>query len=132
MPVLFPDAVATVLTALTDATGETGHAKIPTGRTLADTFLLVRRVGGTHHDRVVDDASLTIEAWAPTDTEAHDLCQMARAYLHDLVGTVVDGVRIYQVSEFAGPAWLPDPDSEHPRYTMTAQVQTRGVELSGS
>lgn len=128
--VLFPNATTLVLSALGDLAAT--HSRIPTGRTLEDTFLLVRRLGGSQHDVVVDDATLAVEAWAPTDIAAHDLIQEARAVVHSLVGTQLDGVAVYRVQEFAGPASLPDPDSDHPRYTLTISVSLRGSDLPGS
>lgn len=126
-PVLFPDAASLVLNAIGDEMGVDKHDTPPAGRDGTETFLLVRRVGGPLRDVVVDDATLTLEAWAPTRDEAHDLLQEARAHLHALAGTQVDGEMIYRVDEFAGPAYLPDADSSHPRWTLTAVVSVRGT-----
>lgn len=132
LPILFPDAASLVLNAVGDEMGVDKYDIPPTGRTGTETFLLVRRVGGPSRDVVVDDATLTIEAWAPTRDAAHDLLQEARAHLHALEGTQVDGEMVYRVDEFAGPAWLPDPDSSHPRWTLTASVSVRGSTIPGS
>jgi hypothetical protein len=130
--ITFPDATAVVLSAM-EVLDVATRDRVPTDRDLlndllaeVNTFVLCRRVGGPSRDRVVDDASVTLEAWAPTPEVAHDLLQDARAVLHSLPGTVVDGVPVYQVQEFAGPAFLADPISDHPRYTLTASVSLRG------
>lgn len=123
--ITFPDATAVVLSAMSTLSVDT-YSRVPTSRTATDSFLVCRRVGGPSRSMVVDDATVTLEAWAPTDPEAHDLLQDARAILHSLVGTKVDGVAVYRVQEFAGPAFLPDPESDHPRCTLTASVSLRG------
>ena len=99
-------------------------AKLPEPR---GTFVLIREVGGTWVWPFVDDVTLTVEVWAPTHALAHDLIQDVRARLWSLrrPGTVVAGVPIYHVEEFARPAWLPDPESDEPRYTMTLSVRHR-------
>lgn len=130
--ITFPDAEATILAGIALVLSDVDVVDtVPTSRTLDDTFLLCRRVGGPSRSVVVDDASVTLEGWAPSREQAHDLLQNARAALHALVGTTVDGVPVYRVQEFAGPAYLPDPDSNHPRYTLTASVSLRGA-VSGS
>lgn len=128
-PILFPDVASLVLNAVGDAMSVDKYDTPPADRDGTETFLLARRVGGPSRDVVVDDATITLEAWGPTRDVAHDLLQEARALLHALAGTTVDGVPIYRVDEFAGPAWLPDPDSSHPRWTLTAVVSARGVTL---
>ena len=35
---------------------------------------------------------------------------------------------VYRVTEFAGPAYLPDPDSTHDRLTFTVAVALRGAD----
>lgn len=130
--VVFPDAAAVVLSAIGDQLVVDTVGTVPTDRTLDSTFVYCRRVGGPQRDTVVDDASLSLEAWAPSPAAAHDLLQDARAVLHSLTGTVVHGVPVYRVQEFAGPAYLPDPESGHPRYVMTAAVSLRGSPLEGS
>jgi hypothetical protein len=129
--IIFPDTAALVLSALGDAMSVDTYGTPPTDRDGSETFLVCRRVGGPSRDVVVDDASVALEAWAPTPAAAHDLLQEARGVLHSLAHTVVDGVPIYRVQEFAGPAFLPDPESSHPRYTLTASVSVRGA-VTGS
>jgi hypothetical protein len=55
------------------------------------------------------------------------MAQLARAVLHDLLGTVVDGVLVCKVDEFSGPVNLPDPLSDQPRYTQTFSVALRAT-----
>ena len=123
--IVFPDATLVAITKLRAALTPTPvHARIPTTRPAA--FVLVQRVGGVRRNLVVDDALLTVEAWAATGAAAHDLAQAARAHLHAMVGDVIAGVAVYRVDEAAGPQWLPDPESLQARYTFTTTVAVRG------
>lgn len=133
--VILPDVVALVIGHLNDtlpARGYTADAlpRIPTERPAQ--FVLVRRVGGVRRSIVSDAATLTIEAWAANDETAHDIAQQCRALIRDMRGTVVDGVPVYSVQEVAGPALLPDPESDAPRYTQTVEVHARGAAPTGS
>ena len=128
--VVFPDAAAAVTSRLGDELDiETDH-KVPNPR--PDEFIVVRRVGGPRRDLVTDEATLTIEAWAQTEEAAHDLAQLARAHVHAMAGTTEGDARVYRVGEFAGPASLPDPESDQPRYTLTVTVAVRGATPVGS
>lgn len=123
--VVFPDAVAIACTYLTDElAGTAATSRVPFTR--PDEFVTVRRVGGVRRNLVVDEATLAVEAWAATDEDAHDLAQRCRALLHALPGQSVNGSFVYRVDEVGGPASLPDPDSDQPRYTFTAALAARG------
>lgn len=130
--VVFPDTASLVLNAIGDELGVDKYDTPPTNRDGTETFLVAQRFGGPSRVHVVDDASIVLEAWAPTRDGAHDLIQEARAQLHALQGTQVDGVQIYRVTEFAGPAWDPDPTSSHPRWTLRSQVSVRGSVIQSS
>lgn len=96
-------------------------------------FVIVARTGGPRRDVVVDDAQITVDSWAATDADAHDLSQMCRALMFALAGRVVDGTKIYVLSEFAGPALLADIVSDQPRYRASYQVPARcAVQTTGS
>jgi hypothetical protein len=128
--IVFPDAVAVTVSYLRESledVGELAHvgSRVPDPRPAR--FVTVQRTGGPVHSLVVDGAQLTLEAWASSEEDAHDLAQLVRAFLHRMGGELVDGVAVYGVHEFAGPGLLPDPVSEQPRYTFTAQVNMRGT-----
>lgn len=128
--VVFPDAAAAVTGRLADLLDVPTDVRVPNPR--PEEFILVRRVGGTRRDIVTDEATITIEAWAQDEAAAHDLAQLARAYVHAMAGSAEGDVRVYRVGEFAGPASLPDPDSAQSRYTLTVTVAVRGVTPVGS
>lgn len=129
--VVFPDACKAIADAIRSELELEGElvpvgTKVPNPR--PPSFVLVRRTGGVRRNVVVDEAQITVEAWAATEEAAHDLSQLARGLVHRLAGTYVDGVTVYRVAEFAGPALLPDPLSDQPRYSFTMLVGLRGVE----
>lgn len=126
-PVLFPDTTATVIDWLDIHMDVPVGSKVPNPR--PDAFITVRRVGGPRRNLVTDEATLTVEAWGQTDEEAHDLLQDARGLIHVMPGETTN---IKRVTEFAGPAELPDPLSNQPRYTLTLSVAERGFTRTGS
>jgi len=125
--VVFPDAVAAVigylsaeLTARSNAAPV--YSRVPTTRPA--TFVRVIRTGGPRRNLVVDDAQITVEAWATTDQAAHDLAQLCRGILLAAPG---DAALVRDVQELGGPALQPDPDSETPRYVFSHVVSLRGA-----
>lgn len=90
-------------------------------------FVTISRTGGTKQSQVTEVSQLTIDAWGDSKEDAQDLAQVARQAVHDLRGREVGGVTFHRVSEFGGPAWLPDPDSTQPRFTFTVQVLVRAL-----
>ena len=52
-------------------------AKVPDGP--RGKFVLVRRVGGPFEWPVKDQPMVTVEAWAPTHAQAHDLCRKVQS-----------------------------------------------------
>jgi hypothetical protein len=124
--IVFPDAVGVVVEFLSDEVGGHVGSVVPPERPTQ--FIVVQRVGGVRRNLVTDAATLTVECWAEPEhpENAHDLAQYARAVLHTMPGQVIDGVTVYKVDEIAGPAYLPDPASDQPRYSFTVSVTVRG------
>lgn len=127
--VTFPDAEQVVLDHLDEQMGVDVGSHVPTPRPTP--FVLVRRLGGTRLNEAADNAMLGVEAWGETAPTAADLIQEARALIHAMRGGVHSGVAVYRVTEIGGPAQLPDPLSDQPRYVLTVQVAMRGTS-SGS
>lgn len=130
--VLFPDITDRVVAEIQSRLAERGDT-VPV-RTLVPNprparFVTVRRIGGARLNLVADNPTITIEAWGTDEADAHDLCQLARTFVYAMRGTVHDGVGIYRIGEFGGPANLPDPLSDQPRYSCTMTVACRGAEL---
>lgn len=123
--VAFPDATLTAITVIDAATAVPVRGNVPNPRPTS--FVTVRRTGGPRQNLVMDEATLAVECWAATDQAAHDLAQVARTALHAAQGTRTGGVTIGRVVEVSGPGLLPDPVSDHSRYTQTFTVATRGT-----
>lgn len=101
------------------------YRKLPS--TLPARFAKVTRVGGVRlPNGVYDNAIILVEAWAPTENEASDLCQWIRARIEDLSFRQVDGYQVSRVDELGGPQETIDRDTKIPRYTYTTQVPVRG------
>jgi hypothetical protein len=129
-PILFPDAIEIVCDYLDQFFAEPVRSKIPNPR--PDAFITVTRTGGPRRNLVTDEPQVTVESWAQSDEEAQDIAQIARAYLGAMVGEVVNGAAVYRVDELSGPANLPDPLSEQPRYSQSFAIAIRGEVLTGS
>lgn len=128
--VIFPDAEHVVLDFLHDELGDVDVGNfVPKPR--PERFVLVRRLGGPRMNEVADNAMLGIEAWGENLGDAQDLIQWCRALIHSMSGQIVAGVTVYRVTEIGGPAQLPDPLSDQPRYVFTVQVAMRGA-VTGS
>lgn len=130
--ILFPDAVATTIDYLTDVLPDYGETcpvvkNVPTDRPAR--FVQVFRTGGPRHNLVVDGAQLTVECWADTDAEAADLAALVRGALFAIRSEIVGTVTFYKVDELAGPADLPDPESNQARMTWSVIVYVRGTDL---
>lgn len=124
--ITFPDAVALVIGHLSDDPDITVpvHKRIPNPRPAS--FVTVQRVGGVA-DLVTDDAQVMIGCWGDDDVTAADLAIVVRGSLGTMRGEVVDGAQVYRVTELAGPADIPDPDSDQYRMRWTITVQVRGA-----
>lgn len=125
----FPDPVVIVLRFLVQQLLNLGHpvpmgTKIPNPR--PPEFVLVRRVGGSRQNFVVDAARLAIEAWSTTPGDAADLAEQCRALVLSMQGTVQSSIPIYQVIDVGGPGDLPDPLSDQPRYSFAVEMHIRG------
>jgi hypothetical protein len=131
-PILFPDVEALLvdhLTARYAALGESAsvHTAVPNPR--PERFTLVPRLGGVARNVVVDTPTIGVECWAATEAQALALCQLTRAIIRAMPGTVVGGVMFYSVGELAGPTKLRDPASDQARYIYTPTLTCRGTAI---
>ncbi len=121
-----PDVVRSVVAYLNAALTPPVSSKTPSDR--PTTFVTVRRTGGVMATRVSDGAQLTIECWAGSDISAFSLATEVRTLLQLMAdGTNRDGVVVYRVVEFSGPAYQPDTASQQDRVRWTVQVHARDV-----
>jgi hypothetical protein len=123
---LFGDAPALIRTVLLARLRERFNVPIPVStRRPADLppeFIRIILVGGTRPNTITVSRTFAIEAWATTSGRAVELVEATYAIIHSLENSIVDGVQIGTVGDFALPADLPDPETEHSRFTFTTQI----------
>lgn len=129
--IVFPDAVAVLVAGLNARLPELGYTgTVAYGRTPdprpSKPWLLVLRIGGPRQGLVIDNALLSVEAWAATEPLSAKLANDARAVIKALEGTVVAGATVYRAQDITGPALLPHPDTPQQRHTFTVQASLRG------
>lgn len=98
------------------------------GWTAGQQRLVIARLGGVPSlPYRIDNPRLDIGAWAETKAAAHDLAQLARSVLHDLPnGDHTDlGAVVAHVRDEVGLQWLPDPDTNTPRYIFVLSLTVR-------
>jgi len=66
---------------------------------------------------------VTIEGWAENKDDAWEATVLAVASLErDLDGALVEGGVVSAVDQESGATWVPDPESNLPRYLVTVRV----------
>lgn len=120
-----PDTEALVIWFLSDAliAGGRVYGSFPEAPTYP--LAVVQRVGGNPEPRWLDKADLQVDVWAATRAEARDSAANAFASLMTMEGAIdtgtVQGV-VTGVLPGSGLRWLPDEDTEQPRYTFSVLV----------
>lgn len=82
---------------------------------------------GNNRNRPLDAATLVLDCWAATETGAADLARLVAGLVEAMPGETVAGHYVYHAELVGGPVNLPDPDSDNPRYSVTARLWLRGV-----
>lgn len=121
------DDILTTLIAWLDGELPPGPAvhvceKIPKDR--PDLMVRLTRTGGARTTRVSESPQVSIDVWAPTITQSHDLAQDVYSILWDAPGNTSQ--LIYKVAQVGGVAESPDPLSSSPRHVFTLSFHTRG------
>lgn len=92
-------------------------------------FIRIQRTGGPRQGLVVDGAQVTVECWDTDAPAASATASIVRAVLSSARNeTTPSGDLIYGVTEFVGPALLPDLSGQS-RYSWTVQIRLRGTAL---
>jgi hypothetical protein len=87
-------------------------------------MVLLRRLGGTRRNAVVDGARIDVQVWAPDDPRASELAETARYHLARICEYVPE-VRVS--AEETGPTLIPDAPADVPRALMTVVLSVRGA-----
>ncbi|WP_146067345.1 hypothetical protein [Arthrobacter sp. SX1312] len=85
-------------------------------------FIRILLVGGNRKNKITVSRTFVIEAWAGSSARAVELVEATYSIIHSLENSVVDGVQFGAIGDFALPADLPDPDTEHSRFTFTTEI----------
>lgn len=118
----FPDTDAMVLSFLTPRVSVPVHVTVPADRPVS--FIRAWRNGGSAASRVLDNATVTVEAWSGSSVEAATLAEDVRGLFHHSY-TAMPLVR--GVEEISGPYSIPDPESGSPRYRFSVRLRVRAA-----
>lgn len=94
-------------------------------------FVRVLKVGGDAPTVVTRRPTVTVETYAPLESQAFELAKIAGALILDLPNRApLDGLQVYEATQAGGIANLPDPRvPDRARYTQTLTVHIRGQVL---
>lgn len=104
--------------------------KVPADR--KGRFVTVSRAGGRRPNKFEDAALLIVQAWdhdpVMGESRAEKTANLCISILEAAAGTTVAGARIWGLSDATSPAWLPDPDSNTPRFQFTGVLTVKTTE----
>lgn len=90
-------------------------------------LVMLESAGGGDLSVAHDNQLLIVDSWGASNGQAYDLAQDVRAYLSALSNyRSPTGQLIYAASPSGGVVWMPDPDSDSPRYRQIFRFVTRG------
>lgn len=120
--VIFPDTRALCIGYLNSLLDVPVRSEVPGSRPPA--FVRILTAGGAGMvNPALDDVALTVEAWADSDGEAHDLAQRCRAHLRN--ASTWGDTGVYGYNEWGTAVSLPD-ESRQSRFTFTFSIRVRG------
>lgn len=123
--IIFPDAETLTINLLKPRLTPTPVSTIiPATHTPQDTHIRVTRAGGARHNLTTDSALIITEIYAPTTLEAANLAARARGIMQAAAGL---DARVRKVKEAGGLVFLPDPESNQPKYQFVTQLFIAGV-----
>lgn len=94
--------------------------KVPSTRPAS--FVRVYRTGGSAVNRILEEAQITVDAWAATEVAAFELASSCReALLNDASRMPL----VRGATETGGLYFSPDPDTNTPRYRFTVALRVR-------
>lgn len=119
----FPDVEAILIQRLAALNYKVG-AELP--KTPIYPCVVIKRIGGTpaevHH---LDYASIQVEVWGNSKTDAAGLVYPLRTAIHELEGASIEGsikAFITGVVDTLGVTWTPDPVTDRARYMFGVGV----------
>ncbi|SNY84037.1 hypothetical protein SAMN04244553_3590 [Nocardia amikacinitolerans] len=92
-------------------------------------FVRLVRVGGSTSNLVTDRPRIVAECWDSIGAGAADLARIVRALIRATAPGYIGPVWVNKVIDL-GIAFIPDPDTNTPRYLVSAELHVRGEELT--
>lgn len=129
--ITFPDAEAVTVAYLNEALtacGDTAKAATMIPNPRPDRLVKVTRTGGVRASVGHELAQVTIECWDVNGPAAADLARLVRGHISAL-HVVDDDIVAAFAREIGGPVFLPDPQTNLPRYRMTVQLVLKSQTL---
>lgn len=118
----FPDVDVMVIAFLDPRVSVPVHTQVPRDRPVS--FVRAFRNGGRAVNRVLDEPTVTVDAWAASSVDAANLAEDVRGLFHHEY-TAMPLVR--GVEEVTGPYSIPDPESGSPRYRFSVRLRVRAA-----
>lgn len=120
-------AAITYLTAGLTAQGITADVSVQVPDVMPAKMVRVSLTGGSRANMVTDRPQLTVECWAGSTVDASELARVCQGLMHAAGGTSVGDIWVRKVEEVGGVQFLPDPDTNSPRYLFTVRWHVRGT-----
>ena len=124
-----PRDVETVIHENLPATLATLGASVPVitrlPASLPARFIQVVLDGGTRRDRITDSQTVTVRGWGRDKVDSRTLAGLAYAALMAMPDQTSTDALIRRAVSIGGPAWLPDPETNRPRYQATVSLDLR-------
>jgi hypothetical protein len=121
--IAFPDVeaawIAYLKTRITEKVGTVVPSPAPTS------YVRVSRTGGVS-TLSHDGPTVLFECFGQSTVAAATLVRIVRAHV---LAAARQSVTFIRVSDGGGPAYLPDPDTNQPKYQFLVQCTTRGTAL---
>lgn len=89
-----------------------------------DRFVVLSVAPRDRESLVLDESLVTCEVYGVRDIETEERARILQALILNWEGTQEGATIIYR-AHASGPKWLPDPDTDLPRYVVTATITYR-------
>lgn len=130
-PLIATDIETDLIVALTAALPGV-HVSDRVPQTRPAKYVRINRIGGNDSLLVQERPLVMVESWARaangSSKLAGDLSREVAAHMRAMAGTFVNKSWVYEVV-LTSPVNQPDPQTDDPRYTFTAQLRTRLKEM---
>lgn len=121
----FPDAEYLAVSWLSTRLGGVKVSTDLRGWTSGQARVVITRTGGVPRLWLrTDYPRLDVDSYHANKAAAHDLAQKARAVLFDMPTGEFDAAVVSAVEDDTGLAWIPDADTNAPRYVFGVRLVT--------